>query len=55
MATEEGRTVKALKEVWRKEENALCADCGKSGKAELQEVKAIVNGTDNVVMGQTTW
>ncbi|XP_061495050.1 arf-GAP with dual PH domain-containing protein 1-like [Rhineura floridana] len=29
MATEDSRTVKGLKEVWSREENTLCADCGK--------------------------
>ncbi|XP_060135839.1 arf-GAP with dual PH domain-containing protein 1 isoform X2 [Zootoca vivipara] len=28
MATEDGRNVNTLKEVWSREENALCADCG---------------------------
>ncbi|XP_062990661.1 arf-GAP with dual PH domain-containing protein 1-like [Elgaria multicarinata webbii] len=29
MASEDDRTAKTLQEVWRREENALCADCGK--------------------------
>lgn len=33
MATEDGRNVNSLKEVWSREENALCADCGEPGKS----------------------
>ena len=33
MAGGNDRSVKALKEVWRRAENSLCADCGKPGES----------------------
>lgn len=33
MAGSNERIVKALKEVWRRAENSLCADCGKPGES----------------------
>lgn len=33
MAGGNERSVKALKEVWKRAENSLCADCGKPGES----------------------
>lgn len=33
MAGGNERSMKALKEVWRRAENSLCADCGKPGES----------------------